>query len=148
MAADTLSDSTSENRLNSERGERTGRREALIAVGTGLGVLGIGIGVKANDPELLRMLVTQAPGVAAALLMTLFFLKHIGDDRKYNRHAYKELMDASQGTHGRCHEVTERTMAVIDRNTEMMGKALATLDRVDRRGVLGQRPQNPDNTGE
>lgn len=128
--------------------ERSSRRESLIAVGTGLGVLGLGVGVKANDPELLRMIGTQAPGIAAALLMTLFFLKHIADDRKYNRQAQKELLEATHDTHKRCHDVTERAMAVIDRNTEMMGKALATLGRVEDRGVMGSRPANPDRAGE
>lgn len=145
MSAHTVSAASSEPQQTSDR---TSRREALIAVGTGLGVLGLGVGVKANDPELMRMLVTQAPGVAAALLMTLFFLKHIGTTEKYNRHAQKELLDAAHETHERCHEVTERTMAVIDRNTEMMGKALATLGRVEDRGTMWHRPPNPDNTGE
>jgi hypothetical protein len=128
-------------------GEKNALRESLVAVGAGLGVLGLGVSVKANDPELLKMLVTQAPGVAASLLLVMFFLKHIAQSKKYDQQTHAELMKTTQEVHERCHDVSERTMRTIDRNTEMLGRAIATLGRVEDR-VQRTRPLNPDNTGE
>lgn len=127
--------------------ERTGAREALLAFGTGLGVLGVGVGVKANDPELMKMLVTQAPGVAASLLLVMFFLRHISDSKKYDKQVHAELIKTAHEMHDNCHEMSERTLRTIDRNTEMLGRAIATLGRVEDRGHNG-RPVNPDNIGE
>ena len=116
-----------------KREQGSGWKESLLTFGTGLGVLGIGIGVKANDPELMKMLVTQAPGIAASLLMTIFFLKHINTSKKDDRQATAQLIQATHDIHIQCHEIQQRSLLAVDRNTEMMGKALATIARLEKR---------------
>ncbi len=136
-----------------------------LSVGTGLAVLGLGIGVKAEDPELMRLLVSQAPGVFAALLITIFFLRYLRTVNQNEQRVVARIMKTVQDTHDRCHEVHDRSIAAIDRNTLTLGEMIGRDKRRKRKqkSSTGTKsgadmfdghvppksgPPNPDKTGE
>lgn len=139
-------------------------RDFGLTVGTGLAILGMGVGVKAEDPELMRLLVTQAPGVFAALLITIFFLRHLRAVNQDEERVVERIMETVEDTHDRCHEVHDRSIQAINRNTLALGQLLESERKRKRKKTLAIReksatvaeryvppkegPPNPDKTGE
>jgi hypothetical protein len=112
-------------------------RDIVLATTTGLGVLGVGIGIRADDPELMKMLVQQAPGVAASLLLVIFFLKHLAATQKDNRASLRAVQEQQHEAHQYCHEVHQRSIAAIDRNTEVIGRVLETIRHAEPHNPTG-----------